>query len=142
MRLYAEAIHVYKGLVSRNIASSTVYGNLGHVYYQVGEAQLAAENYEKAIETDPHNPYPYNNLAKFYFDEYQLEEAKEYAKKALTINRKVYQASTLLAIIYSLEGNSTEADKYSHMAVSSGQNPQKLKAAIEHYKSLENEGEE
>ena len=64
-----------------------------------------------------------------------VPDAKEYALKALEINHKFYQASTLLAIIYSLEGDRENAGKYSHMAAASGQDPIKLKDAIKYYQA-------
>ena len=40
----------------------------------------------------------------------------------------------MLAIIYAIEGNSELEKKYAHMAISSGQNSDKLEQAILHYK--------
>jgi len=88
-----------------------------------------------AIQNDEKNPAPYNNLAKLYFDTYDFENAKRYALKALEVNHKFRPSATLLAIIYSLEEDKENAEKYSHIALSSGETPERLKRAIEHYKA-------
>ena len=54
---------------------------------------------------------------------------------ALDVNHKFRQSATLLAIIFSLENDSVNAQKYSHIALSSGEDPDRLKKAIEHYKA-------
>ena len=88
-----------------------------------------------SIQNDEKNPYPYNNLAKLYFDTYDFENAKRYAKMALEINHKFRQPATLLAIVYTLEDDKENAEKYSHIALTSGETPERLKTAIEHYKA-------
>ena len=64
-----------------------------------------------------------------------FEKAKEYAKKALEINHKFRQSAALLALVYSLENDSDNAEKYTHIAVSCGEDPKRIKNAVEHYKA-------
>ena len=45
----------------------------------------------------------------------------------------MYQASTLLAIIYTLEGDKANAEKYSHMAIAGGRPAAELNRVIAHY---------
>jgi Tfp pilus assembly protein PilF len=90
-----------------------------------------------AIQNDENNPAPYNNLANLYFETSDFENAKIYAQKALQINHKMYQASTLLAIIYTLEGDKANAEKYSHMAIAGGRNPVELNKIIAYYMTAE-----
>ena len=130
---YNEALHVYNSMIEMNIASSTVYGNLGNIYLTLGNHSDAISYIRLSIQNDENNPAPYNNLASLYFQTYDFENAKIYAEKALQINHKMYQASTLLAIIYTLEGDKANAEKYSHMAIASGRPAAELNRVIAHY---------
>ena len=123
---YNEAIHLYNSMIEMDITSSTVYGNLGNIHLTLG-------NHQDAIQNDENNPAPYNNLASLYFETSDFENAKIYAEKALQINHKMYQTSTLLAIIYTLEGDKANAEKYSHMAIAAGRPAAELNEVIAHY---------
>lgn len=129
-----EAIAVYQTLIQQNAACPTVFGNLGLLYSQLGHTEDAISTMKMAIDFDPKNAASYNNLANFYFDIYDFENAKAYALKALEVNYKTYQAAALLAIIYALEEDKENKDKYFHMALAGGQNPAALKNAILRYK--------
>ena len=130
---YNEAIHVYNSMIEMNIASSTVYGNLGNIHLTMGNHRDAISYIHLSIQNDENNPAPYNNLASLYFETSDFENAKIYAEKALQINHKMYQASTLLAIIYTLEGDKANAEKYSHMAIAGGRPAAELNQVIAHY---------
>lgn len=130
---YNEAIHVYNSLIEMGITSSTIYGNLGNTHLILGNRQDAISNIRLSIQNDENNPAPYNNLAVLYFETSDFENAKIYAEKALQINHKMYQSSGLLAIIYSLEGDKANAEKYSHMAIASGTSAAELHNAIANF---------
>ena len=51
----------------------------------------------------------------------------------MKINYKFYQAASALAIIYSLENDKENAEKYFHIAISGGEDPSKLQRAIKYY---------
>ncbi len=136
------AVKVYRELIDMNITSSTIYGNLGSLYSGLGMYEDAIANMRLSIQNDENNPAPYNNLAQLYFNLREFEKAKEYANKALQINHKFRQSSSLLAVIYSLEGDADNAEKYSHIAITSGYDPQKLKASIEYFKSIQQDEKE
>lgn len=133
MNYYGDAIEAYTRMISMSIADSTAYSNLAQIYTNIGEDQKALECYDNAIYFDPENPYAYNNLASYYFKKFEFEPAIENAMKSLELNGNMYQASTLLAIVYSLQDKKAEAEKYFHMAISTGQDPNDLKNAIDYY---------
>lgn len=135
MGIREEAVQIYKELIHLNLATTTVYGNLGSLYSALGNYDDAIANLRLSIQNDENNPAPHQNLAKLYFDTYDFENAKRYAMSALKINHKFRQSATLLAVIYSIEGDTANAEKYIHIAISSGENPEMLKSAIEHYKT-------
>lgn len=140
MGCYNDAIRVYNALIQKNITSSTIYGNLGHVHSTLGNLRDAISYIELAIQNDVNNPAAYNNLAKLYFDIFDFENAKSNALKALQINHKMYQASTLLAIIYTIEDDKANAEKYSHMAIAGGKDPAELNEAIARYTTAKHQG--
>ncbi len=142
MGFYEEAAHTYNKMIENNLATSTVYGNLGSLYSKMGNYDDAIRAFRLSMQNDEKNPYPYNNLAKLYFDTFDFENAKIYAKKALELNHKFRQPATLLAIVYSLENDKENAEKYSHIAISSGETPERLKTALEHYKAMRSEEKE
>ena len=128
---YAERL--YLQLIHSDLANSRIFSNLGNVQQQMGKFQDALTNYQHALDYDRNNAYVYNNLAQAYFENHQLDEAIPYATNALQINPKLDAASALLAIIYSLKNDKENAEKYFHMALSCGRDPEELKKAIAHY---------
>lgn len=140
MGCYNDAIRIYNALIQKNITSSTIYGNLGHVHSVLGNFRDAISYIQLAIQNDVNNPAHYNNLAKLYFDIFDFENAKIYALKALQINHKIYQASTLLAIMYMIEDDKANAEKYSHMAIVGGRDPAELNEIIAKYTTAKQQG--
>ena len=136
MGLKNEAIKVYNELVSMNLATTTIYGNLGSLHSGLGNYDDANRNLRLSIQHDENNPAPYQNLAKLYFDTRDFESSKRYALAALKINHKFRQSATLLVIVYSIEGDTENAEKYSHISIASGENPTDLKNSIEYFMSL------
>ena len=137
MGLYAHAEKIYMQLVQVRIADSRIFSNLGNVQTKQGAHQKAIENYEYALDYDRNNAYVHNTIAQAHFQMHEFEQAILFAEKALEINPKMHQASTLLAVIYSLHGNSALAEKYFHMAISSGRDPEELKEAIAYYRTAQ-----
>lgn len=136
-RLSDQAETVYKYMISKNYADSLVYSNLGHLKLSRGKYNEAISNFEYALSLDPENAHAYHNLATVYFNVNDLETAAEYAQKALEINGKMREASTLLAIIYALKDERVSYEKYFHIAVSAGQNPDEIKRAISYYQGMQ-----
>jgi|GEM_PF-1191626 len=135
MGLVREAEETYRQLIAEGLATSTVYGNLGHLYSALGRHDDAVANLRLAIQNDPKNPYPYQNLAKLCFDSFDLEGAKEYAHAALEVDQKFRLSASLLALVYSIEEDEENAEKYRHISISCGEDPVKLDKAIARYRS-------
>jgi Flp pilus assembly protein TadD len=60
----ADAIAVFKVNVELYPQSSNVYDSLGEAYLANGDKELAAINYKKSVELDPHNQNAANILKK------------------------------------------------------------------------------
>ena len=131
----ADAISVLNELITRGCADATIYGNLGYAYMHAGDEENAVSAFETAISLDPNDYTPYMNLANLNFRNYRLKEAEEYALRALELDNSQHQPPALLAMIYALSDDQANAERYFHIAISKGENPEKLKAAIEYYRS-------
>ena len=137
LELYEHAIRIYQHIVSTGNANSRIFSNLGHVLLKTGEYERALRNYEIALQHDSSNAFAYNNIAQAHFQMHEFDEAVSFAKKALEINPKMHQASALLAITYTLLSDKENSEKYFHIAISSGRDPQELKEAIEYYRTAQ-----
>ena len=134
---FDQAEHIYQQMVNAQIADSRIFSNLGNAQNTQGKHEKALRNYQYALDYDRDNAYAYNNIAQAYFQMHQFEEAIPYAEKALEINPKLRQASSLLAVIYALLNDSENKEKYFHMAIASGDNAKDLKKAIEYYRTAQ-----
>ncbi len=61
---FAQAIAVFKVNVELYPQSSNVYDSLGEAYLAIGDKELAAVNFKKSLELDPHNQNAANILKK------------------------------------------------------------------------------
>ena len=130
------AAGVYEKMIRNGIYSSTVFGNLGSIYTQEGRERDAREMLSLAIEADPNNPAPHQNLAALDFDIGNLTAAKTHATSALAINARYKPAASLLAIIYYVEKNKDEEAKWTAVAISAGEKPDALDRAKSYYANL------
>jgi tetratricopeptide (TPR) repeat protein len=143
MEMYDHAEKAYMQMIFAEIADSRIFSNLGNVLNRKGDYERAIENFEHALEYDRNNAFAYNNIAQAHFQMHKLEDAITFAEKALAVNPKLSQASSLLAIIYDLMDDQEKSKHYFHIAISSGYNPTQLKEAMEFYRNSKMEnGEE
>lgn len=142
LEIYEQAIRIYQHLISKGNANSRIFSNLGHVQMQIGECKEALRNYELALDYDRTNAYAYNNIAQAYFQMHEFDNAIPFAEKALEYNPKLKQASSLLAIIYALTSDRENAEKYFHMAITSGSDPKELKEAIAYFRTAQHAADE
>lgn len=136
--MYDHAQSAYQSLIRADIANSRIFSNLGHVQMEAGECQKALQNYRHALDYDRDNAFAYNNIAQAHFKMHEFEEAIPFALKALEIKPQMQQASSLLAMIYTLIGDKSNSEKYFHIAISSGKDPRELKEAIEYFRTAQN----
>jgi tetratricopeptide (TPR) repeat protein len=127
---YEAAADCYKaGLNLR--PNSTLASNLGICLERLGNQQEAIGAYHYASEIDPKNAYPHNNLAQLYIRTGEYESAIESAKAAVTLNSKMYQSYSAMAISYAMLGNKEAYETNYRLAVANGSDGRKIKAFIE-----------
>lgn len=130
-----EAIQTYQGLIYSGITSGRVYSNLGCLYLSLGKNKDAEAMFRLAVQNDPENENAYHNLGSLYFKNAEFDRAIEYEKKSLDLNSKFRSAACTLAVIYALRGDEELRTRYFHIALSNGEDPNRLNAVIEHYLS-------
>lgn len=133
-----EAIHTYYALLKIAPNNAQVHSNLGQLFIAEGDFESALEHYNKSIELDPKNYYAYTNRANFYFGKCEYDNAIADAKRALQYKNNGIEASNLLTIIYALQGDEQNKRNYYHISITSGENPEKLNNAINHFLSEQN----
>jgi tetratricopeptide (TPR) repeat protein len=87
------AISYYKNALAITPDNKILNYNLGILYQDLGELELAKEQYENMISMDSRSYPAYNNLGyiAFYYED-KYEEAVRYYSKAIEINPNYYQA--------------------------------------------------
>lgn len=129
MQLYHKAIDQYDAAL-RIRDSSTLHSNMGLCYLRLGQYQESEACYKRAIRSNPKNAFAYNNLSALYFRQQYYDEALDYAKQAMEIDRNLKQALGTAAICCGLLGYEEDYKKYYRQAVTAGYDGQKIKTTI------------
>ena len=91
--------------------------------------------YQEALYLDKNNANTHVNIAHIHFAKHKLDEAIPWAEKALELDPKMRQAAGLLAIIYGIQEQQELFEKYRHIAIVNGQDPDALNDAIKRYRT-------
>lgn len=130
-----QAIFTYEKAVKSGYATSNMYNNLGHLYAKSQDSIQAHNNYDLAIYIDATNFVAYHNKAQLCFKDGNSKMAIELLKKSLEINPAYRPSTTLLAVIYALEGDSKNALEFKGKAIENGENPSSIDRLIFYYKN-------
>ncbi len=130
-----QAIITYEKAIKNGYATSNIYNNLGHLYAKSQDSIQAHKNYDTAIYFDNTNVVAYHNKAQLCFKEGNPKKAVELCQKSLEINPKYRPSSTLLAIIYALEGDNEKALMAKGRAIENGENASNIDRLIFYYKN-------
>ena len=103
------AISQYKKLIDINPNLALVYYNLGLIYEQLEETEVAKKNYKKSVKVDPLFFHSYNNLGILLQKQGEKEKAIDNFKKVIEINSKYINAYNNLGLVYSSLGHYKEA---------------------------------
>lgn len=103
------AISQYKKLIDINPNLALVYYNLGLIYEQLEETEVAKKNYKKSVKVDPLFFHSYNNLGILFQKQGEKEKAIDNFKKVIEINSRYINAYNNLGLVYSSLGHYKEA---------------------------------
>ncbi len=130
-----QAILVYDETIKKGYGTSAIFNNLGHLYSKKGDYKNAHENYDIAIRMDKSNIIACHNKAQLYFKEHDYEKAIQLSEKALSINPKFAPSTTLIAIIYALQGKTEEAIFAKGKAIENGEKSYSIDRAVSYYRN-------
>ncbi|MFO7592566.1 MAG: tetratricopeptide repeat protein [Pseudomonadota bacterium] len=80
---YEAAIDVLKEVVKASHNNSAPYINIAMAYSKIDKAELAEENFKKALEINPEHPVALNEYALFLRDDGRYSEARELYETAV-----------------------------------------------------------
>lgn len=96
---FEQATNKINSLLVRTPNDAHLYNLQALLNYATGDKAAAKESYQKAINLDPENSLAYYGLAKLAITDKQIDIAKDYADKLLSINEKSARPYLLLAEI-------------------------------------------
>ena len=137
-----ESIKIYYDLLQLNPNHAHAHSNLGYQLMKIGNYDEALVHFDKAISIKPKDYHAHVNRADYYFDREQYDQAIADATYALELKNNGQEAAGLLTIIYALLGDEENKQKYYHVALTSGETPERINQAIQFYCSRKEKGEE
>ena len=119
--LLDEAIAVYESVLPdlTGKLASTLHSNVGAIYMNKGDNDLARKHFEQAVETEPLNSQSHFNLAVLLTSKFEAHgKAIYHCGTALKIDPTMYKALHLMGNILQNIGKDADAQKYFIMAES------------------------
>ncbi|MDH5301685.1 MAG: tetratricopeptide repeat protein [Gammaproteobacteria bacterium] len=92
MKKYEKAINAYKKSVSIDPKRVLGWNNLAELYRKNGDDKLQWEALQRAVEIDPNCALVLNSIALYYRYKEKYEDSEVYARRALAIEPKMWQA--------------------------------------------------
>jgi len=92
--------------------SYRVYNNLGDVYADEKNYELALENFKRSVALKPDYADAVHNIGFIYVTIGDMVNGKKYLSKALEMNPRLYQSSFKLGEIYYMEGDIPKAKDF------------------------------
>ena len=99
---------VYEAVVRMNPGSAFMHSNLGIVYAQEGEWDLALNAFQTAAALKPQEAHFYFVMAPVYLEKGLLDQAISSYQKAIVLNPSFAEAYFNLAGVYAQRGNENE----------------------------------
>jgi len=94
VKRYQEAIAELRVASELGYRDAVMYYYLGLSYSEVGDAALAIEAYQKAVEADPNNAAAYLRLALQYRKLGELSKARQYYQKTCKLSQDLCRELT------------------------------------------------
>jgi len=94
-----EAEEVLNEILEVNPDTVNVYNTMGVLYRKKGDYPTALKHYQKALKIHPKEPNIHYNIGRIHVDMKNLDEAKSYFDKALTLDPGFKEAREILNAI-------------------------------------------
>ena len=94
----------YAAMVNKDRPKATSYFNLGNLYAEVGDAEMALLAYRRVLEINPRHSGALYNLGNLYKEQGRLKEALGFYQKALDVNPRMADAYLNMGVIYGRQG--------------------------------------
>eukprot|EP00596_Hydrurales_sp_CCMP1899_P003962 CAMPEP_0119038528 /NCGR_PEP_ID=MMETSP1177-20130426/7506_1 /TAXON_ID=2985 /ORGANISM="Ochromonas sp, Strain CCMP1899" /LENGTH=450 /DNA_ID=CAMNT_0007001235 /DNA_START=145 /DNA_END=1497 /DNA_ORIENTATION=+ len=114
-----EAIIAYENVLPKLTGklASTLHSNVGAIYMNKGEYELAKDHFNLAVETEPENSQSHFNLAVILTSKFDAHgKAIKHCGIALKLDPGMYKALHLMGNILQNLGKDVDAEKYFVMA--------------------------
>jgi len=106
-----EAVKYYQETVKEDPSYRPAFQNLGALYSEMGQPDLALGFYKQALDLGQ-DAAIYFNMAGEFFRLEKFKEAESYLIKALKLERKMVRAHLLLAYLYGKTDRQSKAEIY------------------------------
>lgn len=102
-------LKVEKQLDEKKAARAGTHSDMGKDFFRSGQYKLAENEFQKALQLDPDNAENYKDLALLKYNQGNYQEAYEYSKKAIALNKTLKEAYVVLASLYAKKGRTDDA---------------------------------
>lgn len=103
----------FNKVIALNSTISDAYNWLGVLYMQdKTQWNLAEKFYRQAIEHNPNHPFAYNNLGLLFYNQNKTDDAIDFVKKSLDIDRSYVSSYASLAALYKKKNEFIKSKKY------------------------------
>ncbi len=110
-KLWERAIMELKVLANLDSNVSTIFLNLGYCYAQIGQMDLAEQQFLRVIEVDKNDALGWLNLGLIYLNKKEIDKATKSFDEAIRIEPNNVSAHNLLGISYAKQGSKAKAIK-------------------------------
>ena len=86
---YEDRISLLSDRIEQGESTSAAFNNRGLAYSEIGQIDEALQDFEKATQVDPSNPYPHINKADLFKRIGRLAEAVESCSAAIAVKKDV-----------------------------------------------------
>ena len=133
---HEQAEKMYKRAISLDPSNPVAYQNLGNMYRDRGEIDLAIENFNTAIKLDQKFIFSYNALMSLHLENENYQEARKVLESYLDYSGSKVDAFFLLSQIATREGDLPSALDYLEEALTIDPNNRLIQASIINIKDL------
>ena len=116
--------------------SYRVYNNLGDVYSNEGNYELAIEAFKRSAALKPDYADAVHNIGFTYLQMGDVVKAKKYLQRSIDINPRLHQSWYKMARIFMTEKNYEEAQKYISKAFELNPNDELVQQVMTELKAL------